>query len=140
MRCACRHNDFGNNTVLFPARNPLHWAQPEEVQSILYYGDFDGDDSNHAGGGTAFAPVSRMTLFRTSMTVSWSGSAADCGALGCVASRPQHRCCGQGLGHTLDDRLKDGLRQGSFGANPGEKNAPEENRSEDSGADILGHC
>ena len=64
MRCACRHNDFGNNTVLFPARNPLHWAQPEEVQSILYYGDFDGDDSNHAGGGTAFAPVSRTSLFR----------------------------------------------------------------------------
>ena len=61
MRCTCRHNDFGNNTVLFPARNPLHWAQPEEVQSILYYGDFDGDDSNHAGGGTAFAPVSRTS-------------------------------------------------------------------------------
>ena len=40
--------------------------------------------------------------------------------------------------NTLDDRLKDGLRQGSFGANPGEKNAPEENRSEDSGAHILG--
>ena len=71
MRCTCRHNDFGNNTVLFPARNPLHWAQPEEVQSILYYGDFDGDDSNHAGGGTAFAPVSRTILI--SMTMSWSG-------------------------------------------------------------------
>eukprot|EP01052_Picozoa_sp_SAG31_P015536 SAG31_NODE_1002_length_10448_cov_27.630399_2_plen_132_part_00 len=45
---------FGNNTVLFPARNARHWGQPEEVQSILYYGDYDGPDSNAAGGGTAF--------------------------------------------------------------------------------------
>lgn len=56
------HNDFGNNTVLFPARNPKHWGQPEEVQSILYYNDFDGESSNYGGGGTAFAPGLAHTL------------------------------------------------------------------------------
>lgn len=56
------HNDFGNNTVLFPARNPKHWEQPEEVQSILYYNDFDGESSNYGGGGTAFAPGLAHTL------------------------------------------------------------------------------
>ena len=93
MRCACRHNDFGNNTVLFPARNPRHWGQPEEVQSILYYGDFDGDDSNHAGGGTAFAPVSRtdqnqpqiaiwssgLRCVKTSAMMLWAGARAHAG-------------------------------------------------------------
>jgi hypothetical protein len=56
------HNDFGNNTITFPARNPRHWAQPEEVQSILFYGDFDGEDTNAAGGGTAFVPGLGHTL------------------------------------------------------------------------------
>jgi hypothetical protein len=56
------HNDFGNNTVLFPARNAKHWGQPEEVQSILYYNDFDGESSNYGGGGTAFVPGLGHTL------------------------------------------------------------------------------
>lgn len=56
------HNDFGNNTVLFPARNAKHWGKPEEVQSILYYNDFDGESSNCGGGGTAFVPGLGHTL------------------------------------------------------------------------------
>jgi hypothetical protein len=48
--------------VLFPARNAKHWGRPEEVQSILYYNDFDAETSNFAGGGTAFVPGLGHTL------------------------------------------------------------------------------
>jgi hypothetical protein len=53
---------LGNNTLLWPARNAKSWRQPEEVQSILYYGDYDGPSSNHGGGGTGFVPGLGHTL------------------------------------------------------------------------------
>ena len=43
-------------------RNAKSWRQPEEVQSILYYGDYDGPSSQHGGGGTGFVPRLGHTL------------------------------------------------------------------------------
>ena len=50
------HCDYGNNTLLSPARSPSQWGPPDDVQVILYY-----DDCNDAGGPTAFVPGLRHT-------------------------------------------------------------------------------
>jgi hypothetical protein len=42
------HLDFGNNTLLTPARSKFLWNDPEEVQGILYY-----VDHTDISGGTA---------------------------------------------------------------------------------------
>jgi hypothetical protein len=44
------HLDFGNNTMLTPARSPTRWAAPDEVQCIIYHDDW------RTGGPTAFVP------------------------------------------------------------------------------------
>eukprot|EP01052_Picozoa_sp_SAG31_P044935 SAG31_NODE_8017_length_1540_cov_1.092991_1_plen_446_part_10 len=44
------HQDFGNNTLLTPARSKSQWADPNDVQAILYYSTW------HTGGPTAFVP------------------------------------------------------------------------------------
>ena len=45
------HLDFGNNTIMPPARNTLQWAPLDEVQGIMYY-----DHYEDVGGPTAFVP------------------------------------------------------------------------------------
>jgi len=50
------HLDFGNNTLLTPARSTGQWKGVEEVQGILYY-----NDSDEVGGGTAFVDGLRHT-------------------------------------------------------------------------------
>jgi hypothetical protein len=51
--------DFGNNTLLFPARSAGHWAaSPEDVQGIVYFTDWDSS----LGGGTAIVPGLRHSV------------------------------------------------------------------------------
>lgn len=50
------HQDFGNNSILTPARSTSQWVAPEEVQMIIYY-----NDAEIVGGPTAFVPGLRHT-------------------------------------------------------------------------------
>jgi hypothetical protein len=44
------HLDYNNNTLLTPARSTTRWAEPDEVQAIVYLDDW------RTGGPTAFVP------------------------------------------------------------------------------------
>lgn len=52
------HLDFGNNTLLFPARSAGHWGAPEDVQGIVYFTDWE----DSLGGGTAIVPGLRHSV------------------------------------------------------------------------------
>ena len=52
------HLDFGNNTVLFPARSAGHWGAPEDVQGIPYFTNWE----ESGGGGTTIVPGLRHSI------------------------------------------------------------------------------